>query len=191
MGISRHFNILTDISSFLRFTCLYCRIENHINLDQPSQHSEVELLNSRLRPFTMSCVMSPGKHELTNASQEDARPNNKQIKTGIHKPENFSTFEHYWERPFLPPLASFWSCNRLGRLKMDQSLILEVERVKSEWWHSVSLHCFCDVVIGASTLSASGNEAYCNLKGAQRKSVLSQRISLVLVLHQKRHHTTT
>ena len=39
----------------------------------------------------------------------------------------------------------------------------------------MSLHCFCDVVIGASTLSTSGNEAYCNLKGAQRKSVLSQR----------------
>ena len=51
--------------------------------------------------------------------------------------------------------------------------------------------CFCDVVIGASILSTSGNEAYHNLKGAQRKSVLSQRISLVLVLHQKRHHTTT
>jgi len=51
--------------------------------------------------------MSPGKHELTNASQEDARPNNKQIKTGIHKPENFSTFEHYWEDPSCHHLHHF------------------------------------------------------------------------------------
>ena len=51
--------------------------------------------------------MSPGKHELTNASQEDARPNNKQIKTGIHKPENFSTFEHDCEDPSCHHLRHF------------------------------------------------------------------------------------
>jgi len=41
----------------------------------------------------MSWVMSPGKHELTNASQEDARQNNKQIKKKKQASTSLRTFK--------------------------------------------------------------------------------------------------